>query len=170
MSEDKEVMVEDTSMDISSMNEMEDSSKEEGSNGSSFDLKLIKDYPKARKKVPLYVEYYRVNSFGSDQCYEYRENTQSSYISPYGMEFKTDVQYEIGDIVKIDVNLPNYWNRKKKLVSYQYLEKAQPVCFKVLARVVGKVSAGKKFVVTVENLVIDDLDSQVLTSFIKGTL
>ena len=86
------------------------------------------------------------------------------------MEFKTDVQYEIGDIVKIDVNLPNYWNRKKKLVSYQYLEKAQPVCFKVLARVVGKVSAGKKFVVTVENLVIDDLDSQVLTSFIKGTL
>ena len=48
------------------------------------DLKLVKDYPKARKKVPLFVEYYRVNSFTSDQCYEYRENTQSilSHLCP----------------------------------------------------------------------------------------
>lgn len=167
--EDKELVSDMNDVEMSSVDSMEEVSKDNNVGG-SFDIKLVKDYPKARKKVPLYVEYYRVNSFTVDQCYDFRENTQSICLSPYGIEFKTDQKYEVGDILKIDVNIPNYWNRKKKLVSYQYLENVQPVCFKILARVVSTVSTGKKFTTIVENLVIDDLDSQVLTNFIKGTL
>ncbi len=130
---------------------------------------LIRNYPKSNKRVPLYVDYYKVDSFLTDNCCIERSNTQSTHISPHGVEFKTEVKYNVGDLLKMDVFVPNYWNRKKKLVEYDYLSNIEPLSFKILGRVIERIQSGNKFLVTLETLVIDDLDREILTSFIKGT-
>lgn len=153
--------------DISSV-ESEPESDAESESISKVNVGLIRDYPKSNKRVALYVDYYRVDSFLSDNCSLERSNTSSTHISPHGVEFKIDVKYSVGDLLKIDVYIPNYWSRKKKLVDYDYLANEEPLSFRILGRVIERVPSGSRYLVTLESLVIDDLDREILTSFIKG--
>lgn len=135
---------------------------------SKFNIDLIKNYPKSNKRIPLYVDYYKVRSFLTANAQLEQSNTQTMYISPYGLEFKTETKYEEGDLLKVDVFIPSYWSRKKKLVEYDYLANEEPRSFRILGRVVSRNTSGKRYIIDLETLVIDDLDKEILTNYIRG--
>jgi hypothetical protein len=133
---------------------------------SAFDESLVKDYPKSNKRLSLQVSPYSIDR---DLENNMSENSQSVHISPYGIEFKTTEKFQDGDLVKIRINLPDYWERKKKLVAYNRID--SPDNFKILAKVVKTSDEGKlrkKRLVTVQTIVIDSIDEQVLEGFLKG--
>ena len=103
---------------------------------------------------------------------EYNEEqpskAQSVHISPYGLEFQVPDEYESGTLLKIDVTLPNYWNRKQQFVDYARID--TPKTFKILAKVVQSQEVGKrgkKKLVTAQTLNIDEVDEQVLREYLK---
>lgn len=130
-----------------------------------FDPELITSYPKSKKKVHL-----QVREFSVLKEYEEKKpsKSQSIHISPYGVEFQVPEDYQEGTLLKIDITLPNYWARKQQFVEYARID--SPKTFKILAKVVesediGK--RGKKKLVKVQTLNIDETDVQVLTEFLN---
>ena len=132
--------------------------------GENFDISLIKKYPKSQKRVPLFVGPVSVREDRGE-----KENSSSTHISPHGIEFKTEERFNDGDLVKIQVNIPDFWKRKQKFVNYTRID--CPENFRILAKVVKTDILGKnkkKQLVTVQTLVIDSVDEQVLEEYIKG--
>lgn len=133
------------------------------SQNTDFDSDLIRKYPKSNKKLAL-----SVAKYGLDAGDDPEGNGQSQFISPHGVEFKTTEQFTEGALVKIHIALPNYWNRKQSFVEYGRID--SPESMKILGKVVhsediGK--RGKKKLVTVQTLIIDNVDEQVLKSFLQ---
>ena len=133
-----------------------------------FDSELITKYPKSNKKIALEVEPYGLDESGKDEGVRQPPNAQCVHISPYGLEFQAQEDYPSGTLLRILVNLPNYWTRKQQLVEYRRIDK--PEKFKILAKVVktedvGK--RGKKKRVTVQTVNMDEIDEQVLKSFLQ---
>lgn len=130
-----------------------------------FDVDLIKRYPRSNKRLSL-----NVAPFGiSDDYLAAREkNGQSVYISPHGIEFKTTEELAEGELVKIHIAIPDYWNRKQKLVNYGRVD--NPHEFKVLGKVVRTEDVskrGKKKLITVQTLIMDDVDELVLKKYLQ---
>ena len=129
----------------------------------AFDEDLIKKYPRSNRKIAVEVHQYGLRPTDDDQI---KGNT--SFISPYGLQFQGVTDFEEGTLLKIQVAIPDYWNRKQKFVDYRRID--TPDKFRVLAKVVrtedvGK--RGKKKMVTVQVVNIDDVDEQVLKSFLQ---
>ena len=138
---------------------MEDPAWESG----KFHLDKVRGYPCSKKKVSISVMKFSVRLFQS-QC-DYQK-THSIHISPYGIDFQLCADFCEGDLLKIDVRIPNYWNRKKYFISYNRVN--VPKSFQLIARVVEKknTKGRKKNLFAVETLSIDDTDAQVLRSYL----
>jgi hypothetical protein len=132
------------------------------SNQAGFDEDLIKKYPRSNRKVQVEVMPYGLAGPGDDG------RAQTIHISPHGLEFQGTKDYPQGTLLKIHVSLPDYWNRKQRFVEYRRVD--TPETFKILAKVVrtedvGK--RGKKKLIVVQTVNMDEIDEQVLKSYLQ---
>ncbi len=128
-----------------------------------FDKTLIRDYPKSNRKVTLEVGPYNLSAGKSADV-----ATHSMHISPFGLEFAAPCDFPQGSLLRIDVSIPDYWSRKKKFVEYQRID--APNTFRILGKVVGSEEfgkRGKKKLITIQTVNIDEVDDQVLKSFLE---
>lgn len=129
----------------------------------NFNEDLIKKYPRSNRKIAVDVtQYGLLNEDRVDL------KAQTLFISPHGIQFQGTKDYAEGTLLKIHVSLPDYWSRKQKFVEYRRID--QPDTFKILAKVVktedvGK--RGKKKLVLVQTVNMDEIDEQVLKSFLQ---
>jgi hypothetical protein len=133
------------------------------SNFEIFDENLIKKYPRSNRKITVEVQAYSLLTDTGNEL-----KSQTSYISPYGMEFQISKDYTPGTLLKILVSLPDYWSRKQRLVDYNRID--TPNSFRVLAKVVrtediGK--RGKKKIILVQTVNMDEVDEQVLKNYLQ---
>lgn len=129
-----------------------------------FNLDLITQFPSSNKKVAIQVKPYNIVDTQEDSF----NKVQTSFISPHGFEFQAPAEYGEGMLLKIEVKLPNYWTRKQQFVDYTRID--APDTFKVLARVVKTEDLGKrgrKKIVTVQTVNIDEIDEKVLRDFLS---
>jgi hypothetical protein len=128
-----------------------------------FDPALIKKYPRSTRKVSM-----RYGTYSLSANEEEFEATQSLHISPQGIEFQTTTAYSVGTLLRIHLDIPDYWQRKLRFVQYRRID--QPARFPILAKVVGVEDVGrrgKKKIVTVQTVSIDETDELVLKSFLQ---
>jgi len=128
-----------------------------------FDSSLIKNYPRSNRKVNINYGTYSLMA-NEDSM----EATQSIHISPAGIEFQSTVNYQEGTLLRILVNIPDYWQRKRKFVEYRRVD--QPNRFSILAKVIRTEDVGrrgKKKMVTVQTVSIDETDELVLKSYLQ---
>jgi hypothetical protein len=152
-------LTESTARDVES-NETAESVAE-----SNFDPNIIKSYPKSNKRIGLNISKFGISASDKE---EKEPNGQSMHISPHGIEFKTTEDFVEGSLLKIHINIPDYWKRKQQFVEYTRID--APTDFRVLAKVVRTEDIskrGKKKVITVQTLVIDDVDERVLKTFLQ---
>jgi hypothetical protein len=128
-----------------------------------FDEDLIKKYPRSNRKVAVDVMPYGLAAGESPDT-----KAQTVHISPHGIEFQGTKDYPQGTLLKIHVSLPDYWNRMQRFVEYRRVD--TPETFKILAKVVrtedvGK--RGKKKLVVVQTVNMDEIDEQVLKSYLQ---
>jgi hypothetical protein len=132
----------------------------------SFDTELVTKYPRSNRKISLEVRPYGLVHEQRPSSPE--DKGQSVHISPHGIEFQGMREYPEGTLLKINVELPDYWARKQKFVEYSRID--SPGQFRVLAKVIrteeiGK--RGKKKKVIVQTVNIDEVDEKVLKSFLQ---
>jgi hypothetical protein len=127
-----------------------------------FDEDLIKKYPRSNRKVVVDVKPYGlIDDDGESKA-------QTLHISPHGLEFQGTQDYAQGTLLKIHIALPDYWNRKQRLVDYRRVD--TPGKFKVLAKVVRTADLGKrgkKKLVVAQVVNMDEVDEQVLKSYLQ---
>jgi len=134
-----------------------------GSNSGKFDASLIKKYPRSTRKVSMRYGAYSISADESSL-----ESTQSMHISPHGIEFQTTSSYSPGTLLRIHLDIPDYWQRKLRFVQYRRID--QPARFPILAKVVSVQDVGrrgKKKIVTVQTVNIDETDELVLKSYLQ---
>ena len=127
-----------------------------------FDEDLIKKYPRSNRKISVAVAAYGLVDHSGEQ------RAQTLHISPHGLEFQGTQSYADGTLLKIHISLPDYWNRKQRFVEYRRVD--TPGTFKVLAKVVRSEEVGKrgkKKIVVAQVVNMDEIDEQVLKSFLQ---
>ena len=130
--------------------------------------KNIKTYPHAERRLSVEIGPYSLLLNPSSTSGTPRQKGQTTFISPHGMEFQGTKDYPQGTLLKIAVSLPDFWNRKKKFVEYNRVD--APEDFKVLAKVIGSQDIGKrgkKKLILVETVNIDEVDEKVLKAFLQ---
>lgn len=128
----------------------------------------IKEYPHAERKVSIEVGQYSLVPKSTPDSPYHQQKTSTTFISPHGMEIHSSHDYPSGAILKIAVNLPDYWNRKKKFVKYNRVD--VPNDFKILGKVIGSQDIGKrgkKKLILVQTVNIDEVDEKVLKDFLQ---
>ena len=136
---------------------------QEAVNSGKFDASLIKKYPRSTRKVAMK---YGTYSLSVDE--NGLETTQSVHISPHGIEFHTNTVYAPGTLLRIHLDIPDYWQRKLRFVQYRRID--QPAQFPILAKVVSVENIGrrgKKKAVTVQTVSIDETDELVLKNYLQ---
>lgn len=126
-----------------------------------FDMDLIRKYPRSNRRLSLNVARYGISV---DQ----EERGQTVHISPYGVQFRSVDKYDEGDLLKIHISLPNYWERKQRFVEYGRVD--SPKDFRILVKVVSTEDIGKrgrKKMVMCRTVNMDEVDEQVLKSFLR---
>jgi len=123
---------------------------------SAADLRLI------NKKISIkYCEYKITNSANK------MLQTETISVSTNGTMIHSTISFPVGTLMRILVELPDYWARKAKHVQYRHT--SAPTHFQVLARVVACEDIGKrgqKFQMILENVNIDPTDEIVLCEFL----
>jgi hypothetical protein len=133
------------------------------SNPNKFDASLIKKYPRSTRKVSMRYGAYSISADESSL-----ESTLSMHISPHGIEFQTTSSYSPGTLLRIHLDIPDYRQRKLRFVQYRRID--QPARFPILAKVVSVQDVGrrgKKKIVTVQTVNIDETDELVLKSYLQ---
>lgn len=128
-----------------------------------FDEDLIKKYPRSNRRIQLDVQPYSLLTQSSNE-----QKAHTLHISPHGLEFQTTKDYPQGSLLKIHVALPDYWNRKQRFVEYGRVD--TPAAFKLLAKVVRSEDVGKrgkKKLIIVQTVNMDEIDEQVLKSYLQ---
>lgn len=126
-----------------------------------FDEKLVTEYPKSQRQIPLEVRPYSLDHQENIKC-------DSIHLSPHGIEFRSPADYGCGTLLRINIELPNYWQRKRELVDYHRVE--PPEFFRVLARVVKSADLNKETnscTILAQTVNVDELDLQVLTDYLR---
>lgn len=134
-------------------------------NKEEFDISLVRDYPKSNRRVGIEVERYRI---GNREIAE-TAKIEAVHVSPYGLEFVGQHNYEVGTLLKIHINIPDFWERKSRYVNYNRID--SPSNIKVLGKVVISEEAGrriKKRSIVVETVNIDEIDERVLIEFLRN--
>ena len=128
----------------------------------NFNEDLVKKYPRSNRRLSLAVARYGLNANLGP------EEGQTVHISPYGIQFRATEGYVEGDLLKIHINIPDYWERKQRFVDYSRID--TPANFKILAKVVSTEEIGKrgkKKIVLARTVNMDEIDEQVLKAFLQ---
>ena len=127
-----------------------------------FNEDLVKKYPRSNRRLSVGVAKYGISSSPGE------EEAQTMHISPFGLQLRVSQDYEQGDLLKIHVNIPDYWERKRRFVDYSRID--TPENFKILAKVVSTEEVGKrgkKKIVLARVVNMDEVDEHVLKSFLQ---
>ena len=123
---------------------------------SPLKLKLI------NKKLPIrYCEFKISNSTNKMT----KSDTQA--ISPSGIQFVSAYVFDPGCLLRIWIEVPDYWARKSRHVGYRHTE--APTWFQMLARVLTCEELnkrGSKFQLLCESVNLDPADEKVLKDFL----
>lgn len=122
------------------------------------------NYPKSNKRLEVKVKKYEFMS-GDDAV-----KSQTTRLSPDAIEFRSSKDFEVGTLLKINLVIPNYWDRKQQLVNYGRID--QPSELSILAKVVKSSKSGKRSrnrMVVAKTVNIADVDEKLLEEFLtKG--
>ena len=132
-----------------------------------FEDQKIKGYPQSNKKVVLEIKQFNIRSIAT-QKHKQTFKTQSSHISPYGMTFHSSAEYAQGDLLKIHVAIPNYWQKKLHFINYTRVN--TPKSFPVIGRVINKSTVNQrknKNCFSVQTLSMDNTDEKVLRCYLE---
>ena len=126
-----------------------------------FTPELVVNYPKSGRRVTIGVSSYTILDGEQD-------TTTTVHLSPHGLDFHSTKGFADGALLRINVTLPDYWERKKKYVEYRRVD--SPNSMMILAKVVrsediGK--RGKKKLVMVRTVNIDTVDERVLLDYLE---
>jgi len=135
---------------------------------SEFDTESVTSYPHSERKLTVEIGPYSLLQNTSNTIGTQKQKGLTTHISPHGMEFQGTKDYPQGTLLKIAVSLPDFWNRKKKFVEYNRVD--VPEDFKVLAKVIGSQDIGKrgkKKLILVQTVNIDEVDEKVLKAFLQ---
>lgn len=136
------------------------------SENEDFNVELVKSYPHAEKKITLDIGPYQLEVI--DDSGDPRLKCLSTFISPYGIEFQGLKDYPKGTLLKINISIPDYWLRKKKLVEYNRID--NPDGFRILAKVIATQECGKrskKKLILVQTVNIDEVDEHILKTYLQ---
>ncbi|MBC7533150.1 MAG: PilZ domain-containing protein [Oligoflexus sp.] len=135
---------------------------EESSSMPVFNEDTVKKYPRSNRRIAVGVAKYGISAEVGE------EEAQTVHISPYGMQLRVSHEYEEGDLLKIFVNIPDYWERKRRFVDYSRID--TPDNFKILVKVVSSEEVGKrgkKKILLARTVNMDEVDEQVLKAFLQ---
>lgn len=138
------------------------SQEQEDSPQHVFNEDLVKKYPRSNRRLSVAVARYGLNAELN------QDEAQTVHISPYGIQFRASEAYEEGQLLKIHINIPDYWERKQRFVDYSRID--TPGNFKILAKVVSTEEVGKrgkKKIILVRTVNMDEVDEQVLKAFLQ---
>lgn len=123
---------------------------------SSLRLRLVS------KKIPLrYCKFNITNSLSK------MLQGETISVAPDGVMFYSSLSYETGCLMRLYVELPDYWARKSRHVEYRHTE--APGHFQMLCRVVSCEDVGKRpnrYMITVQTVNIDPIDGKVLADYL----
>jgi hypothetical protein len=126
-------------------------------NDTTFHFKLVS------KKIPLKFCEYKISNLENSM-----QKSNSTGISLNGLTFIAGKNFEKGTLLRVWLEVPNYWEKKSKYVDYKHTE--APAHFQVLSRVLTSQEIDKKkscYHIFCENLNIDPIDENVLNEFLK---
>jgi hypothetical protein len=84
-----------------------------------------------------------------------------------GATFYSTLSYDQGCLMRLLVELPDYWAMKSRHVEYRHTE--APESFQMLCRVVSCEDVGKRpnrYLITVQTVNIDPIDGRVLSDYL----
>ena len=129
--------------------------------GKVFDERMVK--ATAERRIPL-----EISAYSLDQ--QETVKSHSTHLSMHGIEFASSSDYARGTLLRINVFLPDFWRRKRKLVNYQRVE--PPEHFRILAKVM-KIDVhcrkSRKKLVLAQTVNMDEIDEKVLSSWLQET-
>ena len=127
-----------------------------------FDVELINKYPRSNRRLSVNIARYGISIDNKE------ESGQTVHISPHGIQFRSVDNFSEGDLLKVHVNLPNYWERKQRFVDYGRID--TPNDLKILVKVVSSEEIGKrgkKKMIICRTVNMDQVDEQVLKAFLQ---
>ncbi|MEY4066742.1 MAG: hypothetical protein RIR26_2950 [Pseudomonadota bacterium] len=123
---------------------------------SSLRMKLVS------KKIPL-----RYCKFNITNTLAKMLQGETVTIAPDGATFFSSLSYEQGSLMRLLIEIPDYWARKSRHVEYRHTE--APSSFQVLSRVINCEDVGKRpnrYLITVQTVNIDPIDGRVLADYV----
>ncbi len=129
--------------------------------GKVFDERMIK--ATAERRLPL-----EISAYSLDQ--QETVKSHSTHLTMHGIEFASSSDYVRGTLLRINVFLPDFWQRKRKLVNYHRVE--PPEHFRILAKVVKTdvpCRKSRKKLVLAQTVNMDEIDEKVLSSWLLET-
>ena len=126
-----------------------------------FDEKVIKT--STERRIPLEISTYSLDQQETIKAF-------SIHFTSQGLEFTSPADYARGTLLRINVYLPDFWQRKRKLVNYHRVE--PPEHFRILAKVVKsdiQCRKSRKKLVLAQTVNMDEIDAQVLSSWLQET-
>ncbi|MES2616123.1 MAG: hypothetical protein V4591_12010 [Bdellovibrionota bacterium] len=123
-----------------------------------FDLRLV------TKKIKIKFSAYKISTQLKNMSH-----SESIAISQKGLLFSAESFYEKGTLLRVWVEIPDYWSRKSKHVDYRHTE--APTHFQMLSRVVrSEEQFGQtlQYHILCENLNIDSVDECVLQDYLAS--
>ena len=128
----------------------------------SLEIMTEMDLNLVNKKIRIQAKPYGIN-VNEDWVVK----TQTLRFDLNHLEFIANRPFSLGSLLKIYLEIPNYWDRKKNLVSYNRIDNPQGM--KVLAKVVKSESLtkrGKKKMILTQNVNIDEVDQYILKTYL----
>jgi hypothetical protein len=126
---------------------------------SLFDLKLV------TKKIPLKYCEYKISNLPEKML-----SAESIAISPKGVLFCSSFEFKKGALLRVWVEIPDYWSRKSRMVEYRHTE--APTYFQILCRMLSVEENIKKFLkfqILSEILSLDPVDEAVLEDYLHNS-
>jgi hypothetical protein len=123
---------------------------------SSLRLRLV------AKKIPL-----RYCKFNISNTVNKMMQGETLSLAQDGATFYSTLSYEQGCLMRLLVELPDFWALKSRHVDYRHTE--APESFQMLCRVVSCEDVGKRpnrYLITVQTVNIDPIDGRVLSDYL----
>lgn len=129
----------------------------------AFSEEFIRSFPRSNRKVSI-----SVMPFGLKGDPDKNHEGTSLFISPHGIEFQAARDFKAGSLLKIEITIPDYWERKMKVVEYRRIDR--PENFRILAKVmkvedIGK--RGRKKHVIAQTVNLEPCDDKVLRAYLQ---
>jgi hypothetical protein len=137
-------------------NEYDDTTKIYKKNPTSESLGLI------AKKVGIRYCEYKISNQPAKML-----ASETISLSTQGISFVSSVNFPKGTLLRVWVEIPNFWNLKSKLVEYSHTD--APEYFQMLSRSVFVEENGKrnpKFNILAETVNLDPADERLLSEFL----